>query len=172
MEFIIRPINTGDGKGINVLRRMPGVFENTLGIPSERIKRNEEFIASMDGNNHQFVAVIKNDLGEETIIGVAGFSIFANPRLRHSASLGIMVHKDYQGMGVGKALMQALIDIADNWLMLVRMELTVFEDNQKAITLYEKFGFEKEGIKKLAGIRNGQYVNEIMMARINPAFAK
>ena len=172
MEFIIRPINTGDGMGINVLRRMPGVFENTLGIPSERIKRNEEFIASMDGNNHQFVAVIKNDLGEETIIGVAGFSIFANPRLRHSASLGIMVHKDYQGMGVGKALMQALIDIADNWLMLVRMELTVFEDNQKAITLYEKFGFEKEGIKKQAGIRNGQYVNEIMMARINPAFAK
>ncbi len=172
MEFIIRPINTGDGKGINDLRRMPGVFENTLGIPSERIKRNEDHIANMDGNNHQFVAVAKNEQDEEVIIGVAGLSVFANPRLRHSASLGIMVHKDYQSIGVGKALMQALIDIADNWLMLVRVELTVFEDNQKAINLYEKLGFEKEGLKKLAGIRNGQYVNELVMARINPAYTK
>lgn len=172
MEFIIRPINIGDGKGINDLRRMPGVFENTLGIPSERIKRNEDHIVNMDNNNHQFVAVVKNQLGEETIIGAAGLMVSANSRLRHSASIGIMVHKDYQSMGVGKALMTAVIDIADNWLMLVRVELTVFEDNQKAINMYEKFGFEKEGLKKLAGIRNGQYVNEFVMARINPAFIK
>lgn len=48
MEFIIRPINIGDEKEINELRRMPGVFENILGIPSERIKQNEDFIIHMD----------------------------------------------------------------------------------------------------------------------------
>jgi putative acetyltransferase len=42
MEFYIRPINAGDGKGINELRRMPGVFENILGIPSERIPTADE----------------------------------------------------------------------------------------------------------------------------------
>jgi putative acetyltransferase len=169
MEFIIRPINAGDGKGINELRRMPGVFENILGIPSERIKRNEDFIANMDSNTHEFVAVTKNSSGDETIIGAAGLTVYANHRMRHSGSIGIMIHKDYQNMGVGTALMNALIDVADNWLMLVRVELTVFEDNERAIHLYEKFGFKKEGVKKLAGIRNGKYVNELMMGRINPS---
>ncbi|MDZ5034911.1 GNAT family N-acetyltransferase, partial [Clostridium perfringens] len=69
MEFLIRPIDIGDGKGINALRRMPGVFENILGIPSERVKRNEDFIVNMDGNQHQFVAITKNKNGEEQIIG-------------------------------------------------------------------------------------------------------
>ncbi len=36
MEFSIRPIKAGDGPGFNELRRMPGVFENCLGIPSKR----------------------------------------------------------------------------------------------------------------------------------------
>lgn len=66
--------------------------------------------------------------------------------------------------------MKTLLDIADNWLMLVRAELTVFEDNERAIRLYEKFGFEKEGVKRMSVIKNGKYINEILMARINPAF--
>lgn len=167
MEFIIRPINLGDGKGINELRRMPGVFENTLGIPSERVKRNEDFIINMDENIHQFVAVSKDITGEEKIIGSAGLIVFSNPRLRHSAAIGIMVHKDFQNKGVGSALMEAVLDIADNWLMLVRVELGVFADNQNALHLYEKYGFEIEGTKKMAAIRNGKYTDEIIMARIN-----
>lgn len=166
MEFYIRPINVGDGKGINELRRMPGVFENILGIPSERIKRNEDYIVSMDKDTHQFVAVVKEISGEEKIIGTAGLNIFSNPRLRHSAGIGIMVHKDFQNNGVGTKLMEAIIDIADNWLMLVRVELAVFADNEKAINLYKKFNFEIEGLKKKASIRNGEYVDELIMARI------
>lgn len=172
MDFLIRPIGIGDGKGINTLRRMPGVFENILGIPSERVKRNEDFIINMDGNQHQFVAITKTESGEDIIIGSIGLTVNANPRLRHSGSIGIMVHKDYQNMGIGTALMQAIIDIADNWLMLIRVELTVFEDNEKAINLYEKFGFQKEGLKRLAGIRKGKYVNEYLMARINTTYNK
>jgi putative acetyltransferase len=172
MDFLIRPINIGDGKGINELRRMPDVFENILGIPSERVKRNEDFIANMDSNQHQFVAVTKTQSGEDIIIGTAGLTVNANPRTRHSGSMGIMIHKDYQNKGVGTALMQAIIDIADNWLMLIRVELAVFEDNERAIHLYEKFGFEKEGLKRLAAIRKGKYENEYLMARINPAYSK
>lgn len=170
MDFSIRPIEIGDGKGINELRRMPGVFENILGIPSERVKRNEDFILNMDGNQHQFVAVAKDQSGQDIIIGSAGLTVNANHRTRHSGSMGIMVHKDYQNMGVGTALMEAIIDIADNWLVLIRVELTVFEDNERAIHLYEKFGFEKEGLKRLAGIRKGKYENEYLMARINPTY--
>ena len=71
MEFYIRPINSGDGKGLNELRRMPGVFENILGIPSERIQQNEDFVAHMDANQHQFVAISKAQGNEEIIVGTA-----------------------------------------------------------------------------------------------------
>ena len=153
MEFSIRPVEIGDGKGINALRRMPGVFENILGIPSERVKRNEDFIANMESNQHQLVAVTKAENGEELIIGTAGLTVNANHRTRHSGSIGIMIHKDYQNMGIGTALMKALLDITDNWLMLVRVELEVFEDNERAIRFYEMFGFEIEGLKRFAGIK-------------------
>ncbi|MBI9012516.1 MAG: GNAT family N-acetyltransferase [Clostridiales bacterium] len=165
MDYEIRPVRAGDGKGINLLRRMPGVFENILGIPSERIRRNESFIENMDPNAHVFVAVTLVD-GEEIIAGMAGLHVSANHRLRHSGGVGIMIHKDYQGKGLGRALMNTLLDIADNWLMLVRVELTVFTDNEKAIGLYKKLGFEEEGLKRKAAIRNGKYEDEYLMARI------
>ncbi|MDF2535975.1 MAG: hypothetical protein K0R18_2134 [Bacillales bacterium] len=166
MDFLIRPIQTGDGVGINALRRMPGVFENILGIPSERIKRNEDFITNAGPNDHIFVAVTKKENGEQLIIGHIGLIVASNPRKRHSASFGLMVHKDYQRIGVGNALLETIIDVSDNWLKLVRIELTVFVDNEKAIKLYEKFGFEKEGIIRKGAIRNGEYVDEMLMSRI------
>ncbi len=170
MEFTIRPIEVSDARGINMLRRMPGVFENILGIPSERVKRNEDFLMNLDNNHHEMVAIAKDENGEDLLIGTAGLMVSAPMRMRHSASIGIMVHKDYQNMGVGSALMESLIDIADNWLMLVRLELTVFEDNERAIHLYEKLGFEKEGLRLLSSIRNGKYENDYLMARIHSSY--
>lgn len=62
--------------------------------------------------------------------------------------------------------MEAILDIADNWLMLVKIELIVFADNESALMLYKKFGFEVEGIMKKSSICRGKYVDEIMMSRI------
>ena len=76
-----------------------------------------------------------------TVIGVVGLKVKPQLRMRHTADVGIFVHTDWQGKGVGTALMQAVLDLADNWLMLVRVELEVFTDNVKAIHLYEKLGF-------------------------------
>jgi len=76
-----------------------------------------------------------------------------------------MVHKDYQGMGIGKALLKEVLDLADNWLKLVRVELSVFVDNERAINLYKSLGFQIEGTKKYAAIKNGEYADEYVMAR-------
>nr|WP_319488789.1 GNAT family N-acetyltransferase [uncultured Caproiciproducens sp.] len=166
MEFSIRPICLKNAQDINEIRRMSGVMENILAVPSETIQKSENFITNQDSNSHQFVAVVTDESGNEKAIGCAGLSVYASPRLRHSAGIGIMVHKEYQGMGVGQKLMETLLDMADNWLMLVRVELTVYTDNEKAIKLYQKMGFVSEGIKQKAAIRNGQYADEYIMARI------
>lgn len=51
--------------------------------------------------------------------------------------------------------------------MLVRLELGVFIDNERAINLYKSLGFVIEGTKKHAIIRNGKYEDEHIMARYN-----
>ncbi len=166
MEIIIRPPKAGDGAGIAALRRMPGVFETILGIPSERDERIEAGLAIINPNSYQFVAVAIEAGGEETVIGSAALSVPENPRRRHCGMVGIMVHKNYQGKKVGRRLMEALLDIADNWLMLHRVELTVFVDNAPAIALYKKLGFEIEGTLQDECIRSGNYASGYMMARI------
>lgn len=58
-----------------------------------------------------------------------------------------------------------ILDLADNWLMLVRIELDVTEENERAISLYNSFGFEVEGKKKYFIIKGGKYADVLMMAR-------
>jgi len=166
MDFVIRPIKLEDAAAINEMRRMDGVRENTLGIFSERITRSEDFIKSLSENDHLLVAEIDEN-GVKKVVGLIGLHINRNPRLRHSASIGIMVHTDYQGKGIGTALLKKVIDLADNWLMLVRLELTAFVENDRAVKLYQSLGFQIEGIKRYAAIRNGKYADEYLMARYN-----
>ncbi|MBN1565512.1 MAG: GNAT family N-acetyltransferase, partial [Anaerolineae bacterium] len=84
----------------------------------------------------------------------------------HVADLGMMVHADYQGRGVGSALMVAALDLAENWLNISRIELTVYTDNAVAIALYEKFGFEIEGTLRDYAFRGGKYSDTYLMARL------
>jgi putative acetyltransferase len=80
--------------------------------------------------------------------------------------LGMAVPKRFQGKGVGTALMQALVDLADKWLPVTRIELTVFTDNERAIGLYKRFGFEIEGTHRAYALRDGKYVDTHAMARM------
>lgn len=78
MEWIIRPVEAGDAPALAALRRMPGVFENTLGLPSGRLEQSERFLQDLDPNRHQFAAV----LPDGTLVGTCGLTVNANPRLR------------------------------------------------------------------------------------------
>lgn len=77
-----------------------------------------------------------------------------------------MVHDDYTRRGIGSALLAAIIDLAENWLGLTRLELEVFVDNEPAIRLYEKYGFVIEGTKRRYALRDGVYVDTHVMARL------
>ena len=60
----------------------------------------------------------------------------------------------------------AAVDLSDNWLNLLRLELSVYTDNEPAVRLYTKFGFETEGLLKKYAFRDGTYVDAYAMARI------
>ena len=80
----------------------------------------------------------------------------SHPRHAHVAELNMVcTHPDHVGRGVGRALTEAVIDLADNWLNLHRLGLTVFVDNPRAIGLYESLGFQHEGVMREFGFKRG-----------------
>lgn len=85
--------------------------------------------------------------------------------MRHSADISLIVHTNYQNMGIGRAILTQLLELADKWLLLKRVELEVAAENSGAIHLYESLGFEKEGLKKYASITEGRYTDIIVMGR-------
>ncbi len=106
------------------------------------------------------------------VVGNAGLHPAGNsPRRAHALALGVTVPSAWQGKGVGTALLAALTGLADGWLPVFRLELTVFADNARAIALYRKFGFEEEGRMRAYALRDGRYADVLAMARLRPKAA-
>jgi L-phenylalanine/L-methionine N-acetyltransferase len=81
-------------------------------------------------------------------------------------AIGMGVDESSQGRGVGTVLLRALLDLADNWYNLRRLQLEVYTDNVIAIRLYERHGFEIEGTHRAFAYRQGQFVDAYSMARL------
>lgn len=159
-EVVIRPVRPDDAEAMYVLRLQPSSIENTMAIPSARIGDTVQRITSLGPNDHSFVAVV-----EGQVVGMAGLHV-GNGKLRHTASIGMSVHDRFQGQGIGRKLIAALLDVADNYLGLVRVELEVYPDNAPAIALYEGCGFEHEGRKRKHVWRHGEHQDVLVMGRV------
>ena len=79
------------------------------------------------------------------LVGTAGLGASPRRRLRHRCVLGMSVRKDHWRLGIGRALLDALLGWARANPMLTYMSLEVREDNQGAIALYRALGFVEEG---------------------------
>ena len=158
--LVIRAARSSDCEGITELANMPGYRAGTLRLPFQSLEHTRKWIESDDPNAVNIVAVV-----DERIVGQAGLQRFSGRR-SHAGGIGMGVHDEWRGRGIGAALLTALTDTADNWLGLKRLELTVFNDNTPAIRLYEKFGFEREGICRSYAFRAGAYADVISMARL------
>jgi L-phenylalanine/L-methionine N-acetyltransferase len=107
--------------------------------------------------------------GAERITAHAGlFTSHTSLRRMHARGLGITVGKDFQGQGLGDRLMHELLEWADHWAGVLRVELTVFTDNTRAIALYQRHGFAQEGVLRAYALRGGEYVDALSMARLHP----
>ena len=100
---------------------------------------------------------------------VAGFTASAHGfAAATSAGLGICVARERQKQGVGSEMMRRLLEWSDNWAGYLRIELNVYTDNERAIALYRRFGFEMEGTHRAHALRDGVYVDTHAMARFHP----
>ncbi len=164
MALKIRAIEKTDIDGFYELRNCLYAGANTLAMPFTSKENVAKMVNRMTEEENSVSLVAELD---GKLVGSAGLNIFKGRR-RHCAALGISVHDDYQHKGIGTALMKALLDLADNWYDLKRIELEVYTDNEMAINLYKKFGFTIEGTLKCYAIRNGEYIDAYFMARVKP----
>ena len=79
------------------------------------------------------------------IVGTAVFSGFTKARLSHRAEISISVRKAMWGNHIGTRFMEQIIDFAKNTAGTEIISLEVRSDNERAIGLYKRFGFEKVG---------------------------
>jgi putative acetyltransferase len=160
----IRRAEPDDYAAVYEIYSCPKAYAGTLQLPYPSREHWRKRMAEPDDANFMLVAV-----AGDRVVGLVGLHLFPKLRRRHAATLGIGIHDDWQGKGVGSALMCAALDLADNWLNLRRLELEVYTDNEAAIRLYERFGFEHEGTLRQHAFRDGQYVDSYMMARLRSA---
>ncbi|PVZ68846.1 GNAT family N-acetyltransferase [Pelagibaculum spongiae] len=160
---VIRKSEPADVSAVTKIYQDEKVIAGTLQLPIPSEAMWQKRLENLDQHAYSFVAEM-----DQQLCGHLAFFVDSKPRRRHVASFGMGVLEQFQGKGVGSALLAAAIDHADNWLNIQRIEITAYTDNQTAIGLYKKFGFEIEGESKKYAFRNGQYVSAYHMARFRP----
>ncbi|HEV2764814.1 MAG TPA: GNAT family N-acetyltransferase [Pyrinomonadaceae bacterium] len=161
----IRRAEPDDYSAVHEIFSGPSVYAGTLQLPYPSLELWRRRLAEPPEGAYNLVAV-----AGARVVGMVGLHTFPDkPRRRHAGAIGMSVHEEWQGKGVGSALMRACLELADRWLNLTRLELEVYTDNEAAVRLYERFGFEREGTLRQHAFRDGRYVDAYLMGRLRPA---
>ncbi len=149
---ILEYLNTVGGESDNLLF---GAGEFTLTEEQEAgyIKRVNE-----DPNDMMIIGLIDNKIAT-----VAQITCPSRKRIVHNSDLAISVKKEYWHCGVGTAVMTYLTDYAKKTGFIKNVGLSVKSENERAIKLYERFGFKKIGVHKNFFFIDGKYYDDIMM---------
>ena len=163
MERItVRHAEPDDYQELHRIFSGPKAVAGTLQLPLPSAEAWRKRLAEPPEGLFSLVACVEGE-----VVGSLGLETSpTRPRMRHVGSIGMAVRDDWQGRGVGTALMGAALDLADNWLNLTRIELRVYVDNSAAVALYKKFWFEIEGTHHRLAFRDGEYVDAYSMARL------
>ncbi len=161
MNIEIRHVEPEDYEALRRVFNGQKAIAGTLQLPFPSAEAWRKKLADLPEGLHSLVACVEGE-----VISTVNLSTNSRPRLRHTGNVDLIVRDDFQGKGIGSAMMEAVLDLADNWLGLRRVSLTVFVDNTVAIALYEKFGFEIEGTHRQDAFRDGEYVDSYSMARL------
>lgn len=166
-EIRIRRSRPDDASALTALMADPAVFGQLLQLPHPSEAAWHARLSTPIAPGSMDISLVA-ELGGQVVASAGLYSSSSHVRRRHSVGLGIAVASPAQGRGVGKALMAALTDYADCWTPLLRIELTVYADNVRAIALYRRHGFVQEGYLRGYAIRHGEYADCLSMARWRP----
>jgi RimJ/RimL family protein N-acetyltransferase len=163
MSFVIRPARPEDASALAALGRAVGLEDGAWLLTTDgwRSTADERRYLRALKRFPDAAVYVADDDGE--VVGRLSLARDPHPASRHVADLGLMVAASHRRRGLGTAL----LDQAVTWARgtgVRKLELHVFPWNEPAIRLYETFGFEREGLRKNHYLREGEYVDAILMA--------
>lgn len=164
--FIVRrPVESDAENIINYSKILFASTDQVLTLPEEytiTIENEKIWINNFTKNPDALCLVAELD---NQIIGLLFFMPFTKKKNSHVGEFGVNVHPDFQGNGIGRILVKALLTWAKDNSHIEKVFLNVFATNQKAIELYKNLGFVEEGrfMKAIKQV-TGQYVDIIQMA--------
>jgi RimJ/RimL family protein N-acetyltransferase len=165
IDVMIKIPEYGDSKKIIEFYKQVGKETTYLGFSEGEYQVTEEQQSAMikeinaSGNNIMILAMI-----DGTIAGIGTISS-NNKRIKskHVGLLGIVISAEYCNAGLGTIMMDYLIKWCKDNGETAKVSLTVRKDNPRAIALYEKFGFETEGVLKKETFIDGEYYDSVVM---------
>jgi RimJ/RimL family protein N-acetyltransferase len=164
--YIIRPVDFDDAREVIELYQQLfaetdyleyGQSEFNISVQSFRKLITQWKI---ENSSIILIAIINGEMGG--VISIKGSTV---PRKKHCASIKMGVLKKYADNGIGSAL----ITEAEKWAHsknITRLELSIIKTNQKAISLYKKFGFTIDGERKKSIKINSNYIDELYMGKV------
>jgi RimJ/RimL family protein N-acetyltransferase len=106
-------------------------------------------------------------LADDRIVGMASVKAGPEYTVAHIGEMGISVLKELWGIGLGSALLDEVIYLSEKASPLRRLELTVQKRNERAIHLYQKFGFETEAtMARGARDAQGEFLEVLLMSKL------
>ena len=163
LELTIRPAEIEDAESIRALLDAVGAENIYLTtVPGENTVNQIEALIRQQTTN-RCLLLVGDSHGD--IVGVLGFigGVFKN--ISHVAEIGMAIKRDSRDAGLGSTLLREGIAWARK-KGFYRLELGVLSTNEQAISLYKKFGFQEEGIRKSRYHIDGTWVDEILMSKL------
>ncbi|MTH52108.1 GNAT family N-acetyltransferase [Bacillus mangrovi] len=157
---VIRPVKMEDAEGI--IRAAASIVKSGIYIQKEKVRtiqEEQDLIKELQAKGHMYAVV---DLEGE----VSGIARVLRGELKMKQHIGIFrtwLAETAQGQGIGKEVMAYTLEWGKSHHLL-KICLTVFKSNEKAVKLYENYGFVIEGVQKDQVYLNGKYDDEIHMA--------
>lgn len=165
-QIVIREAVVSDASGILEFGRL--LFPTTdqvLTLPHEfnYTQEQEEQVIQDHANRQDALLVVAAD--GEGIVGLMNFSCNKKAKISHSGEMGISILPAYKKNGIGRAMLQMLLEWAATVPQIEKIYLNVFHTNPNAIRLYASLGFREEG-RQVKAVKqpDGSYADMITMS--------
>jgi ribosomal protein S18 acetylase RimI-like enzyme len=165
-QVIIRHIDESDIDGVwdnfnEVIDE--GIYLPVLFPVKSQYEKHSWFNSLKKENEICIVAIHPEKKAPKNILGQCEVSNSEWDAAIHIGKLGVIVKSDYRDMGIGYHLIDFAIRESKRLNKKEKITLSTFTENQRALHLYKKMGFNTVGIRKRQFFMNSRYYDEILM---------
>jgi L-amino acid N-acyltransferase YncA len=160
--YHVRPANADDAAAICEIYNQG--IEDRLATLETELRAPAERREWLEAKSERHPVIVAEHEGQ--IVGWGSLNVFnARPAYRHVADFSVYVERAWRGKGVGRVLLERLIELAREH-GYHKLVLSAFPFNTAGVALYERLGFRTVGIYREQGLLDGRWVDTIIMERL------